>query len=84
MGPSFLAGTPPANFKMNRLCFTRQRCNVCSDATPGFLTIHTRVVVVDGFDHAAKVQLHVLLNQPGVKGAEVAVLVIYAEGRNSS
>lgn len=61
---------------MSRVC--------CSETVYFFpLTIHTRVVVINGFDNAAEVELHVLLNQPRVKGAEVAVLVIHTEGHSS-
>lgn len=87
MGPSFLAGTPPANLKINH-----HSCKMSSLHKPmshfcsckmAFLTIHTRVVIINRFDNTAKVQLHVLLNQPRIKGTEVAVLVIYTEGHNS-
>lgn len=44
-----------------------------------FLTIHTRVVIINGFDNTAEVQLDVLLNKPRIKGTEMAVLVIHTE-----
>lgn len=60
--------------KFRRLHF--YSCNVV------FFTIHARVVIINGFDNTAEVELHVLLDQPGVKWTEVAVLVVHAAGYN--
>ena len=47
--------------------------NVCS-------TVQARVVVVDGLNHTAEVQLHVLLDQASVEGAKMALLVVHTAG----
>lgn len=56
----------------------------CSEMRFLFLTIHTRVVIINGLDDAAEVQLHVLLNEPRIKRAEVAVLVVDTERHKKS
>jgi len=40
-------------------------------------TVWARIVVVDGLDVAAEVELDVLLNEPGVKCAEMCRLVVH-------
>lgn len=41
-----------------------------------FHTIHTRVVIIDGFDNTAEVKLNILLNKSRVEWTEMATLVI--------
>lgn len=49
----------------------------------GIHTIQARVVIIDGFDNTAEVELDVLLNQSRVKWTKVATLVIHTVRHNS-
>lgn len=43
-------------------------------------TIQAGVVIIDWFDDATEVKLHVPLNQSGVKGTKVTMLVVNTAG----
>lgn len=41
------------------------------------LTIHARIVIIDGLDGTAEVKLHILLNEARVKRTQVTTFVIH-------
>lgn len=87
MGPNFLALTPPGNQnKKKKKPPDNSRLGIPKSipARPEFrafsLTVQAGVVVVDGLDDAAEVELDVPLDEAGVEGTEVSPLVVDAAG----
>lgn len=86
MGPNFLALTPPGNQNKKKQPPDNSRRGIPKSipARPEFralsLTVQAGVVVVDGLDDAAEVELDVPLDEAGVEGTEVPPLVVDAAG----